>query len=381
MKNSTAIKVGATAALTVLAVALGWHYRDSFKMRTSPAVLQSRQSGTLFYDRLRSQDGYNVLDVSTADFSCDVYSMTGAKVYRFPGGFCSFLRDGAFFSTNRDMYFYGADGRLLWHKPGDVHHDVSFSEDEKEIFVISDERETIDGRKVGVEKILGYSRGGDEIFRWSSEELHDRVRQMFSDKDLYFQDPGSDDYHVTHFNSVQVLPANDLEATYPAFRRGNILVNCYHFAFVFILDRQTHQIVWSHRFSKHIWLGAHAVRMEKNGNLLYFLNNAGKYPHYHSEIQIYDPRQDKVIWSYKGDPPGTFVIDRHGSVERMENGNLLVTHFTTGGSAFEITPEGRLVWEWVYPAKQDNGMAWPIYRLNRVSRQRVDRVIREWKTF
>lgn len=64
-----------------------------------------------------------------------------------------------------------------------------------------------------------------------------------------------------------------------------------------------------------------------------------------SELLEIDPRSGAVTWRYR--TPG-FFSPTAGTQQALPNGNLLVTS-TRGGRVFEITREGRLVWEWVPP--------------------------------
>ena len=73
--------------------------------------------------------------------------------------------------------------------------------------------------------------------------------------------------------------------------------------------------------------------------------------------------------------------EHFGAVEELENGNFLVTHVRTDGkgAAFEITPQGRLVWEWTNPMKHVDGAPVEVYRVSRIRRDAVLPYLAAWK--
>lgn len=355
-------------------------YQDTFKHRTFPSVLNGSEGGVLFYDHWRSQDGYNVVNTYFEQPSCVVYSMMGDFVFRFPGGFCHFLNSGEFFTATNDLHFYNSSGRLVWKVEEEfLHHDVYFTNDEKEIFIVTGDARNEDGKKVRYDAIRGYSLKGEKIFEWKVSNYVETYKKLFA---LPWQSVTPTGGHplYTQFNSVQVIPANTLEDKIPAFRQGNILVSDFRYSLIFIIDRQSKKIVWSHRLSEQEWRGAHSVRVLPNGNLFYFFNrNETADKQFYSSIVELDPVTKHVIWGYWTNPLSTMFIADHGNAAQLPNGNVLVTHHTSGGSAFEVTKNGRLVWEWAYPVKNAKGQAEPVYRVQRVSKERVDKVLRVWR--
>jgi hypothetical protein len=154
------------------------------------------------------------------------------------------------------------------------------------------------------------------------------------------------------------------------------------------LERETGRIVWSHYFrddrlatnDTQKQSGAHTVRMLANGNLLFILNKAAySYTELKfSEIVEMDPIRHEVVWRYKGDPAGDFYTDVWGGAFLLENGNIIVTN-STAGSAFEITRQGRIVWEWVNTHRDLFGMPFPVYRVTRVRKDVILRTIHNWR--
>lgn len=69
---------------------------------------------------------------------------------------------------------------------------------------------------------------------------------------------------------------------------------------------------------------------------------------HHSRAIEYDIDTDEVIWSYVDDMPANFFSPYMGSVQRLWNGNTFICE-SAFGRLFEVTPEGKVVWEYIIP--------------------------------
>ena len=62
-----------------------------------------------------------------------------------------------------------------------------------------------------------------------------------------------------------------------------------------------------------------------------------------------NPFLEKVEWGYVGNPPESFHSAYCGTVQRLQNGNTLITE-TCSGKAFEVRKEDKkIVWEYINP--------------------------------
>jgi hypothetical protein len=356
-------------------------YKDSLRHRTSPTSLQGDESGVLFYDHWRAQDGYNLINTYFEQPSCVVYTMMGDFVFRFPGGFCHFLNSGEFFTTTDSIHFYNSSGRLVWKvKEEFIHHDIHLAPGEKEIFIVTGDARSEAGKRVRYDAIRGYSLKGEKIFEWKLGDHFDYLKENFPNISAEPVPSTNALYQYTQFNSVQVIPPNALEEFNPAFKRGNILINDFRFPMIFIVDRLSKKIIWSLKLSENEWFGAHTARILPNGHLLYFFNkNENSKKQLYSSVVEYDPLQEKKVWEYSTNPVELMNMVDNGGAYKLPNGNILITHNTTGGSAFEITANGRLVWEWAYPVKDARGKSERVYEVQRVAKDRVDRILKVWR--
>ena len=170
------------------------------------------------------------------------------------------------------------------------------------------------------------------------------------------------DYY--HLNSIQVLPNTELGRSDARFQAGNWLVSLRNANLVLILDRDSKRVTWSYGPGE-IEL-QHTPTMLANGNVLIFDN--GTHRGYTRVIEL-EPRSGKIAWEYRGHPPQSFFSKWRGCAQRLPNGNTLITE-SERGHAFEVSPQGALVWEFWNPEFQD-GKRKRIYRMVRLAPERI----------
>ncbi len=128
-----------------------------------------------------------------------------------------------------------------------------------------------------------------------------------------------------------------------------------------IVDLEDERVVWA---LSGQWHAQHQPTFLADGNLLLFDNQG------HGElskvIEI-DPFSQEIVWSYAGTPENGFYSRTCGSNQRLENGNTLITQ-SNSGRAFEVTREGRIVWEYYNPARtgDQNDLIATLYELVRL---------------
>ena len=69
---------------------------------------------------------------------------------------------------------------------------------------------------------------------------------------------------------------------------------------------------------------------------------------HHSRIVEYDIESRELVWSYTDLVPPSFFSPYMGSVQRLWNGNTFICE-SAFGRLFEVTPECKIVWEYVIP--------------------------------
>jgi hypothetical protein len=184
-------------------------------------------------------------------------------------------------------------------------------------------------------------------FNWSADTLSE------------IQQKGGD---WAHTNSIDVVPANDHGL--PELAEGNIIVSQRQTNTIFIIDRQTGDIVWNLGGDNHLTYGQHDPHMILEGlagagNILVFDNGAGTghplkktpAPGYSRVVEI-DPVTKTIVSSYTAQKSGlsnfSFWSVVVSGAQRMPNGNTVICAGALG-RLFEVAPDGKIVWEYMSP--------------------------------
>jgi hypothetical protein len=243
---------------------------------------------------------------------------------------------------------YDWDGNLIWyfqlpdedHFP---HHDLITLKNGNYLILGRDGHTQID-------YLYEVDREGRVVWEWW---MYDH-RRSFSGWDDESTDP-------SHSNSIRELSSNRwFDAGDTRFRPGNILVSARNLNTIFIIDKATGDVVW--QYSKGFDHQHEAVMVESGGfaaGLIMVFNNGLENLHAYrrSLVQAVDPIEGKVTWEYSSE---FFFSNMGGTAQPLPGRNVLITS-GNGGRAFEITPDGRVVWEWV-----------PSFNPNRVERLPFD---------
>jgi outer membrane protein assembly factor BamB len=161
-----------------------------------------------------------------------------------------------------------------------------------------------------------------------------------------------------HTNSIAPLPENKwYDAGDERFRPGNIIFNARNINMMYIIDKQSGDVVWE---GTHNYRGgmahSHEPEMIKKGrpgagNIILFDNSL--FPRHRSHtgqtiIVELDPTTQEIVWKYEtnGYANIKFFSKTMGSQERLVNGNTYIAEDNTG-RLFQIKPDGTIVWEYV----------------------------------
>ena len=121
-----------------------------------------------------------------------------------------------------------------------------------------------------------------------------------------------------------------------------------------IVDGNTREIIWAWGPSNLTF--QHQPTFLENGHILIFNNGTST-----SEVLELDPMTREVVWRYAAKD---FFSATRGSVQRLPNGNTLITE-SDRGYVFEVTPEKEVVWSFANPAVNRQGVRDPIWRMTR----------------
>ena len=138
----------------------------------------------------------------------------------------------------------------------------------------------------------------------------------------------------THGNSLNVTP------------EGHLLVSYRLTSTVGVVDRRSGNFIWKWGPGE-IYHQHHPTWLE-NGRVLLFDNGGHRPRSTYSRVLEVDPSDNSIAWQYRGDPPISFHSPNISSADRLPNGNTFICEGAPG-RAFEVTPAGEIVWEYVNP--------------------------------
>ena len=229
-------------------------------------------------------------------------------------------------------------------------------------------------------------------FEWYASEHYDEIGFDRISKFGIFLFPAIQGW--LHLNTCIELGENKwYNQGYEEFDPKNIITCSRHANFLAIINRTTGKIVWkvgpykenSENNLDQI-IGPHDVHiipegLPGEGNILVFDNGgfAGygligglfgfpiRHLRSYSRILEFNPITKNIVWEYisKGNNQSRFFSIFMSSVQRLPNGNTLITEGTSG-RIFEVNPEKEILWQYYYEGEdklmRDN---W-VYRAYRV---------------
>ncbi len=256
------------------------------------------------------------------------------RAYVFPNGDLLGIYEG------QGMVKLNARSRVLWSYRGGIHHDLFVAEDGT-IYTLDREGKVIPriNPRAGVLEDFvtvlspsGKLRRKISILRcFENSPYASLVRDMPRRRGDIF-----------HTNTIEVLDGR-FAAAHPAFRKGNLLISVFVLDTVAILDPDRETVVWAKTGG---WRHQHQPTFLDDGNLLIF-DNLGAARDRSRVIEM-DPATGEIVWQYGGTPEVDLFTKTLGSCQRLPNGNTLITE-SQNGRALEVTPEGRVVWEFYNP--------------------------------
>jgi len=251
--------------------------------------------------------------------------------------------------------------RKVWEYRALVHHDVAEDIDGNLIVLAAGAR-AYKGKPVQFDFMEFLTADGKFVKRWSTYENLKTLQPLHGPAPVDLGKMPNDYYHL---NSIQVLPDTPLGRKDERFKRGNYLLCLRNVNLVVVLDRDM-KPVW--HWGETILDLPHMPRMLPIGTILVFDNGRGRG---YSRIVEVDPVTEKIVWEYRADPPESFFSPWRGSSQRLPNGNTLICS-SERGRVFEVTREGKIVWEFWSPIFNEKGQRRRIYRFARLSPDEVE---------
>ena len=255
------------------------------------------------------------------------------------------------------------NSELVWAFPGRAHHDLDLFENgaiavlTRKFGVIPRINET---EPVAEDFITVLNTDGTLVAEHSLLEALENsnysplLRRMRKAGDLF------------HTNALSILDGRHVD-NFPVFKKGNVLVSIRSLDVIGIVDLDLGQFVWA---MTGMWSWQHEPVLLPNGNMLLFDNQGAGGER--SKVIEFNPMTQTIEWFYAGDTEGGFFSEALGSVQRLPNGNTLITDSETG-EAFEVTTDKVVVWRYrtPYRAGEDRALIATLAEVVRLDAERI----------
>lgn len=260
-----------------------------------------------------------------------------------------------YISANDTPWGYGlveldADSHIVWRYLAHVHHDLDTTDDGRIVTLTHDfTRQPLPGidfisMPYLEDFLVTLSPEGKQLSRISLTGMLARSPYNVALKrgEPWF----AADFDPLHVNTVDWLGPKDIKAL--GFGKpGDVLVMFRQINLLALVDPKARRIVWATHGN---WLAPHDPHVLSNGHILMFDNLGNMKPHNPSRAIEFDPHNGQIVWSYEGSPGKPLNSPIRSTDQRLGNGNTLITE-SDGGRLLEVTPAGKIVWEYVSPIR------------------------------
>ena len=242
---------------------------------------------------------------------------------------------------------------IVWTYMKQTHHQLDVAEDGRIAVILNRriEKPWPFLEKIAVpfldEEVVILSPDGEELSTTSILAAFQRTEWRAV---LQFVDPDAWDGDIFHLNAAKFLSASQAAAI-PGAAAGDLLLSIRNLDVIAVLSAAKGEIVWAARGPWHM---QHDPDVLANGNILLFDNRGDLARGGRSRVLEFDPRSMQVVWEWPGQRNFDLFTSVCGSVERLPNGNTLIAE-TNRGKLIEVTPEGKIAWEYVIPERTLTG--------------------------
>lgn len=245
------------------------------------------------------------------------------------------------------------------------------------------------------DRLIEVSSKGDILWEWVASDHIDEFGFSDAARKAIMAAPGVNaargSFDWLHINSATYVGPNQwFDRGDQRFAPGNVIISSRQASFIAIVARDG-KVVWrlGPDFSESKELRAirqiigqhHAHIIPKGlpgaGNLLVFDNGgasgygfanpnapdgANSFARASSRVLEINPVTLELVWSYNGP---RFYSSNISGAQRLPNGNTLVTEGASG-RLLEVTKEGKIVWEYIYPVFSGANSTNGVYRGYRI---------------
>lgn len=330
--------------------------------------------GVTSYDRELAAEGVNFFN-SRPRARAVLMDLEGSEVHVWRGKartgwhHIELGPDGSIYAIEKDLSLAKLDwhSNLVWQREVGAHHDIALLPDGIMVLTREPAEISIRGHQLRIldDYIERLSPVGDRLGRIPisrlfgdrlSDEAIAEVERILQEKPGAVPEPETA-LDVFHTNTIEALPD------------GRLLLAVRNLDLVAIVDVESESVVWE--WGPGELDRPHQPTLLANGRLLIFDN--GMHRGYSRVVEV-DTATSTIVWEYSEGPDGDFYTRIRGGVDELPNGNILVTE-SDRGRAFELTRQGKIVWEYYNPDRIEaepvpndvRAFRAPIYRMRRIA--------------
>jgi len=284
---------------------------------------------------------------------------------------CRLLPNGnlLYVAPDKTIIEYDWDSNIVWSHHGiDSVNDMRWLPNNNRLFIAHDPLPAEFQRQVKDVEIAPWwplrKRGSEEI------QLGGDIFEVTPDKKIVWEwhahnhldlnrfSPVTPEGDWLHMNTIFPIPENKwYDAGDKRFKPGNLLINPRNIDTLYIIDKETKEIVWewTHTYKGGLAHCHEPEMIEKGlpgaGNILLFDN--GLFPRHRTHsgqtfIIEFNPVTKDIVWKYETEGYANikFFSKTMGTQKRLPNGNTYIAEDNTG-RLFQINSDGKIVWEYV----------------------------------
>ena len=233
------------------------------------------------------------------------------------------------------------DSNVVWSYEGNCHHDFATDEAGK-VYVLTHELKASCHPK----SVLGTETNIEDFLTILGSD--GKLIKQVSLLDLFFDSPFYRHNILVREHTGDLLHANTVNLVTSEFAQhhadvsaGDLMVCLRNLNMVVIVNPDSEKIVWG---ASGPWHFPHDPDPLENGNLLIFDNCVGTGLQAFSRVIEFDPRQQKIVWSFSGTENTKLRSDIRSTQQTLDEGNALICE-SDGGRMVEVNRAGEVVWQ------------------------------------
>jgi hypothetical protein len=274
---------------------------------------------------------------------------------------------------NAEIFRIDWDSNIKSRITGPYHHDIAVADDGS-IYALMHAKmnlpEFSTTEPILNEWLVHITKDGVVDKKISFVKMFSENQQLFAYAKIPNQNPDTkmriddfcpDAWDIFHTNSIEIIDRDIFSGGKKLFGKGDILFCNRNQNLIGVIDVRAEKIIWHWGINELDF--PHNPSLLENGNILIFDNG---YHRKYSRIVEFNPVSGEIVWQYKAEPPPSFLSAEMGSVQRLVNGNTLITE-SERGHVFEVTRDSNIVWEFYNPEIKESYNA----KLAKIERKRA----------